>query len=150
VDHRLPKVLARQAQVSLRVSVHVRLEVVGLLRLRQLLDPRRQAVEAWCAERSVAEIEKTLLAAEIPVAPVRTIPEVARDPHLWEREMLLKMEDAIAGEIHLPGATIKMSKTPGRIGPVPTPGQHTDEILTRLLGYERAKIEELRREKVVA
>ena len=50
---------------------------------------------------------------------------------MWEREMLVKMEDAVAGEIYVPGVTIKMSKTPGRVGPVPTPGQHTDEVLRR-------------------
>jgi crotonobetainyl-CoA:carnitine CoA-transferase CaiB-like acyl-CoA transferase len=113
-------------------------------------DARRKAVEAWCAENTVDHIVKTLLDAEIPVAPVKTIPQVAVDPHLWEREMLVKMEDPVAGEMYLPGATIKMSKTPGRVGPVPTPGQHTDEVLSRLLGYDRAMLEELRQAKVIA
>ena len=63
------------------------------------------------------------------MAPVLSTPQVAKDPHLWEREMLVKMEDAVAGEMYLPGLTIKFSKTPGKLGPVPTPGQHTDEIL---------------------
>ncbi|HWO85504.1 MAG TPA: CoA transferase [Stellaceae bacterium] len=113
-------------------------------------DARRKAVEAWCADNTVDHIVKTLLDAEIPVAPVKTIPQVAVDPHLWEREMLVKMEDPVAGEMYLPGATIKMSKTPGRIGPVPTPGQHTDEVLSGILGYDRATLEELRRAKVIA
>jgi crotonobetainyl-CoA:carnitine CoA-transferase CaiB-like acyl-CoA transferase len=113
-------------------------------------DARRKAVEAWCAENTVDHIVKTLLDAEIPVAPVKTIPQVAEDPHLWEREMLVKMEDPVAGEMYLPGATIKMSKTPGRVGPVPTPGQHTDEVLSRLLGYDRTALEELRQAKVIA
>jgi formyl-CoA transferase len=113
-------------------------------------DARRKAVEAWCAENTVDHIVKTLLDAEIPVAPVKTIPQVAIDPHLWEREMLVKMEDPVAGEMYLPGATIKMSKTPGRVGPVPTPGQHTDEVLSRLLGYDRATLDDLRQAKVIA
>ncbi len=113
-------------------------------------DARRKAVEAWCAENTVDHIVKTLLDAEIPVAPVKTIPQVAVDPHLWEREMLVKMEDPVAGEMCLPGATIKMSKTPGRVGPVPTPGQHTDELLSRILGYDRAILDELRQVKVIA
>jgi formyl-CoA transferase len=113
-------------------------------------DARRKAVEAWCAENTVDDIVKTLLDAEIPVAPVKSIPQVAVDPHLWEREMLVKMEDPVAGEMYLPGATIKMSKTPGRIGPVPTPGQHTDEVLSRLLGYDRATLQELRQADVIA
>jgi crotonobetainyl-CoA:carnitine CoA-transferase CaiB-like acyl-CoA transferase len=75
---------------------------------------------------------------------------VAKDPHLWEREMLVKMEDAVAGELHVPGVTIKMSKTPGRVGPVPTPGQHTDEVLGRLLGYDSDTLGELRESGVIA
>ncbi len=113
-------------------------------------DARRKAVEAWCAENTVDHIVKTLLDAEIPVAPVKTISQVAEDPHLWEREMLVKMEDPVAGEMYLPGATIKMSKTPGRVGHVPTPGEHTDEVLSRLLGYDRTILEELRQAKVIA
>jgi formyl-CoA transferase len=113
-------------------------------------DPRKVAVAKWCAENTVDHIVSTLLAAEIPVAPVKTIPQAAEDPHLWEREMLVKMPDALAGEIHVPGATIKMSKTPGRVGHVPTPGEHTDEVLSGLLGYDRATLDELREAKVIA
>jgi crotonobetainyl-CoA:carnitine CoA-transferase CaiB-like acyl-CoA transferase len=107
-------------------------------------DARRQAVTKWCAEHTVDEIVAALTAAEIPVAPVKSIPQAAADPHLWEREMLVKMPDALAGEIHLPGATIKMSKTPGRVGHVPTPGEHTDEVLSALLGYDRSTLAVLR------
>jgi len=113
-------------------------------------DSPRKKVEAWCLDHTVDEIVSALVEADIPVAPVKTIPQVAEDPHLWEREMLVKMQDPVAGEMYLPGATIKMSKTPGRIGPVPTPGQHTDEVLSRILGYDRATLEDLRQAKVIA
>jgi crotonobetainyl-CoA:carnitine CoA-transferase CaiB-like acyl-CoA transferase len=114
-----------------------------------LEDPRKVAVQKWCAENTVDHVVSTLLAAEIPAAPVKTIPQAAEDPHLWEREMLVKMPDALAGEIHVPGATIKMSKTPGRVGHVPTPGEHTDEVLSGLLGYNSAALRELREAKVI-
>ena len=81
---------------------------------------------------------------------MRTIPEVAKYPHLWEREMLVKKDDAIAGEMYLPGATIKLSKTPARVGEVPTPPSHTDEVLGRLLGYDRATLDSLRQAGTVA
>jgi crotonobetainyl-CoA:carnitine CoA-transferase CaiB-like acyl-CoA transferase len=111
---------------------------------------RRAAIEAWCAARTMDEICATLLDAGIPTAPVRTIPEVAKDPHVWEREMLVKMDDAVAGEMYLPGATIKLSKTPARVGAVPTPGQHTDEVLGSVLGYDAAKLAALRDARVIA
>jgi crotonobetainyl-CoA:carnitine CoA-transferase CaiB-like acyl-CoA transferase len=60
------------------------------------------------------------------------------------------MDDPVAGEMYLPGATIKMSKTPGRIGPVPTPGQHTDEIIGTVLGYDPSVIGNLREAGAIA
>lgn len=113
-------------------------------------DARRARVEAWCAARSVQEICATLLDAGVPVAPVRTIPEVAQDPHLWEREMLVKMDDPVAGEMYVPGVAIKLSRTPGRLGPVPAPGEHTDAVLSEVLGYDRAAIEALRAAGAIA
>jgi crotonobetainyl-CoA:carnitine CoA-transferase CaiB-like acyl-CoA transferase len=112
-------------------------------------DERRRLLESWCAERAVAEIMQTLAAAGIPVGPVRSIPEVTRDPHTWQREMLAKQPDPLAGEIHVPGLAVKMSATPGRIGPVPSPGQHTDEILASLLDYDAALLKSLRSAKVI-
>jgi crotonobetainyl-CoA:carnitine CoA-transferase CaiB-like acyl-CoA transferase len=113
-------------------------------------DERRRLLDSWCADRSVADITQTLAAAGIPVGPVRSIPEVTNDAHTWEREMLMKQPDALAGEIHVPGLAVKMSATPGRIGPVPTPGQHTDEILASLLDYDAARLDSLRAAKVIA
>ncbi len=113
-------------------------------------DERRRLLETWCAAHSVAEILETLMAAGIPVAPVRGIPEVTKDAHTWEREMLAKQPDALAGEIHVPGLAVKMSLTPGRIGPVPSPGEHTDEILTALLDYDAERLKSLRAAKVIA
>jgi crotonobetainyl-CoA:carnitine CoA-transferase CaiB-like acyl-CoA transferase len=105
---------------------------------------RREKIDAWCAARTMDEICAALHENGIPAAPVRTIPEVAKDPHLWEREMLVKMKDPVAGEMFVPGATIKLSKTPARVGAVPTPGQHTDDVLREVLGYDAATLAALR------
>ena len=113
-------------------------------------DARRKALDAWCATRTTDEICTALLAEGVPVAPVKTIPQVVEDPHLWEREMMVKMDDPVAGEIYAPGVTVKMSATPGRVGPVPTPGQHTDAILGDLLGFDETKLSALRAAKVIA
>jgi CoA:oxalate CoA-transferase len=113
-------------------------------------DRRRALVEKWAADHTTDEVCQTLHEAGIPSGPVRTIPEVAKDPHLWEREMLVKKDDAIAGEMYLPGATIKFSKTPTPVGEVPTPGQHTDEVLGRLLDYDRATLDSLRSAGTIA
>ena len=112
-------------------------------------DDRRRALDAWCATRTMDEVCTALLAEGVPVAPVKTIPEVVKDPHMWEREMMVKLDDPVAGEIYAPGVTVKMSATPGRVGPVPTPGQHTDEVLSELLDFDAAKLASLRTAKVI-
>jgi formyl-CoA transferase len=109
----------------------------------------REAIASWCRDRTRAEICETLERADVPVAPVLSIPEVAELPHLWEREMLVETPDPIAGEIYVPGLTIKFSKSPGAIGPVPTAGEHTDEILSRLADYDARRIAELRAHHVI-
>ena len=95
------------------------------------------------------EIVSALLELGVPVAPVRSIPQVVKDPHVWEREMLVKMDDPVAGEVYAPGVTIKLSQTPGRVGPVPTPGQHTDDVLGGLLGMDAGRLAGLREKKVI-
>jgi CoA:oxalate CoA-transferase len=79
-----------------------------------------------------------------------TVYNLAKDPRLGEREMLVKIDDPVAGEMYVPGVTIKLSRTPGRIGPVPAPGQHTVQVLENVLGLDHATIEALRRDGAVA
>jgi crotonobetainyl-CoA:carnitine CoA-transferase CaiB-like acyl-CoA transferase len=43
-----------------------------------------------------------------------------------------------------------MSATPGRVGPVPTPGQHTDKLLSEILNFDSSKLAALRQAKVIA
>jgi crotonobetainyl-CoA:carnitine CoA-transferase CaiB-like acyl-CoA transferase len=42
-----------------------------------------------------------------------------------------------------------MSKTPGRVGHVPTPGEHTDELLSAILGYDKPTLQELRTANII-
>jgi CoA:oxalate CoA-transferase len=97
-------------------------------------------VSAWVQEKTVAEVVAILERAEVPVAPVQTIAQAARDPHLWERKMLVELDDAESGRTFVPGLTIKFSDTPGGIGPIPRPGEHNEEIYCTLLGHSREEV----------
>ena len=65
--------------------------------------------------------------------------EVFADSQIKHREMLISMQHKLSGknEISLIGSPIKMSSTPVtyRHAP-PFLGQHTDEILEKLLGLD--------------
>jgi crotonobetainyl-CoA:carnitine CoA-transferase CaiB-like acyl-CoA transferase len=52
--------------------------------------------------------------------------------------------------MYVPGVAMKLSATPGQVGSVPSPGQHTDEVLGRLLGYDAETLTALRAAKVIA
>ncbi len=98
----------------------------------------------WLAPRSVAEAESLLLAEGLPIAPVRTYAEAARDPHVADREML--QATSVEGNARIPvvGPAAKFSRTPVRVrSGAPALGAHNDEILAEL-GIEPAERAELK------
>ncbi len=114
---------------------------------------RRAEVDAlfagWLAGQSVADAIATLLAAGLPIAPVRSYAEAAADPHVRAREMLqdVAQEDGTLRPITGPAA--KLSRTPLRVrSGAPALGAHNDEIL-REAGFDTTAIAELRKLGVV-
>lgn len=107
-------------------------------------NPLGDTLVTWCVERTTAEIVGVLSDHDVPCAPVATTADVADDPHLHEREMLIPTPDSIASELYLPGLSIKFSEATGGIGPVPELGEHTEQVLHEWLGYEPSRIEALR------
>lgn len=65
--------------------------------------------------------------------------------------MITEVEHPACGPIKLINTPIKYSEaTPGVRSPPPTLGQHTDEILGQLLGYDEAEIARLKEEGVIS
>ncbi|MBI4308079.1 MAG: CoA transferase [Chloroflexi bacterium] len=78
------------------------------------------------------------------VGKVYTLDEVASDPQVRHRQMVIEVQDPQHGVIPQVGIGIKLSDTPGRIRSLaPSPGQHTDEVL-HSLGYTAQTITALR------
>ena len=106
-------------------------------------------VDAWARDKTVAEVVQVLEQAEVPVGPVHTIPQAAHDPHLWERHMLVETEDHEQGRTYVPGLTVKFSDTPGKIGPIPQPGEHNSEVYCEWLGHTEAALTRWKEEGIV-
>ena len=85
----------------------------------------------------------------IPINAVNDIPAAAQEPHLHERELLVKVPEPMAGTIHVSGRPIKLSRSDMPVGSAPVPGQHTEEILTSLLNYSPEEIDKLEAEGAV-
>lgn len=108
-----------------------------------------QVVAEWVQDKTVEEVMSILEKAEVPVGPVNTIPQVAKDPHVWERQMMVEVEDPIAGKMLVPGLTIKFSETPGKLARIPQPGEHNEEIYCGLLGHSQAELARWKEEGVI-
>lgn len=84
------------------------------------------------------------------VAPVYTLDEALKDPHNRHRQMVIEVDDPQLGKLTQVGIAPKFSETPGSVrSPAPSPGQHTDEVLTEA-GYSQADIARLRELGAVA
>ncbi len=101
-------------------------------------------------EKTSAEWLKILTEAEIPNAPINTIDRVFTDPQVCAREMIVDMEHPVTGKYKVVGSPMKLSQTPVQYRiPPPLLGEHTEEVLRNILGYDAAAIARLKEEKVI-
>ena len=88
---------------------------------------------------------KLLEDAGIPAAPVNDYADVAKDPQVLANDYVVEIEDPIHGKVKVPGIPVKLSKTPGSVEKLaPELGQHTEEVLMKVLGYTWNDLAKLR------
>ena len=107
---------------------------------KDALEPR---LAARFRERTTAEWLGRLR-GRVPCAPVNTITEALEDEQVRARDMIVEVEHPELGTLREVASPVK---TPGAItAPAPAPklGQHTDELLRALLGYDEQKVARLR------
>jgi crotonobetainyl-CoA:carnitine CoA-transferase CaiB-like acyl-CoA transferase len=76
---------------------------------------------------------------------INSIKEICEDPHIAYRRMLVEIDQPIVGKMRIANSAIRMSETPGEVyAPAPVLGQHTDEVLQRVLGYSPEQIAALK------
>jgi crotonobetainyl-CoA:carnitine CoA-transferase CaiB-like acyl-CoA transferase len=87
--------------------------------------------------------------ADVPVSRVYALNELAEDPQLKHRQMIVAVDCPGEGRVCQAGISIKLSETPGEIKNLgSTTGQDTEEILSEL-GYSEEDIKKLQEAKVV-
>ena len=72
------------------------------------------------------------------------------DPQVQHRNMIAEVPHPTIGTLRVTGIPIKYSDTPGtiRLHP-PLLGEHTDEVLSDVLGYSSDRIEALKAQQVI-
>jgi succinate--hydroxymethylglutarate CoA-transferase len=92
----------------------------------------------------------TLKAAGIPCGMINTVAQALQDPHTQARAMVETVTHPTAGPVKILGIPLKFSDTPASIRAAPpTLGQHSDEILQNMLGYDAAHIARLRANRTI-
>jgi crotonobetainyl-CoA:carnitine CoA-transferase CaiB-like acyl-CoA transferase len=87
--------------------------------------------------------------AEIPSAPVNDMADLVNDPQVIANGWVSEVDDPSLGKVRVPGVTVQLSKTPGKVRALaPELGQHTEEVLMEVLGYTWDDIAKLREKGV--
>ena len=97
---------------------------------------RKQPTQHWV---------QRLESAGLPCGPVNTIDRVFDDAQVRHRGMSMSMAHPAGTDAPLIGSPLKLSQTPVSYRrPPPMLGQHTDEVLERLLGLDDSARDALR------
>jgi len=102
-------------------------------------------VSTWCAGRQRDDLVALLAERGIPCAPVRSVEEVAFDPEVGKRRMLIDIDAPGSVPIKVLGTPVRLSTIDPNLPPCPPPalGEHTEEVLGSI-GISVAEIRRLR------
>jgi crotonobetainyl-CoA:carnitine CoA-transferase CaiB-like acyl-CoA transferase len=110
----------------------------------------QELIKAWARGKTRQELWDGLRHIDYFGAPVLSMGEVIEDPHIKERNAFIDRNHSTAGPIKLLAPWIHMSKTPASIrADSPAIGQHTDEVLSEILGLSTTELTDLRNQGVV-
>ena len=81
---------------------------------------------------------------DVPCGPIMSTQDLATDEHIRGRDMYVELDHPQRGTWYNVGMPIKLSASPARIERSPLLGEHTDEVLTSVLGYDAARVASLK------
>lgn len=112
----------------------------------------RPALEAWAADKTKLEASRLLCELGIVAGPSNTAADLAADPHVALRDMLIEVPRP-DGErpMLVVGNPVKLSRVAeGPVSSFPSLGEHTDDVLRGLLGLEDEELTRLRAAGAIA
>ena len=91
-----------------------------------------------------------ILESRVPIAPIHTIDKALADPQTLSRNMVVEIDYGKEQKLKILGNPIKMSEVEQEVFKEPPRlGEHTEEVLTRILNYSTETIGELKQQKII-
>lgn len=112
-----------------------------------------QQLRDYFSTITIEEADMICREAMVPGGPCNTFRELANDPQVKDREMLIHVEDPKAGDTLQIGLAAKFTGGPedkgdNTVAPAPALGAHTEEYL-KGLGISREKMEHMHAEGII-
>ena len=93
------------------------------------------AVEEWTKTKTKFEVMDICNPQNIPVGPILSLKEISEDEGLYATGTMVKVDHPARGEYLSVGCPIKLSDSDVEVERSPLLGEHTQEVLTDVLGY---------------
>ncbi len=111
-----------------------------LPRLNQIFE----RIEQWTMTKDKFEAMDILNEYDIPCGPILSMKELAEDQSLRATGTIVEVDHPKRGKYLSVGNPIKLSASPSEVTRSPLLGEHTDEILREVLGYNDNEVKAIR------
>lgn len=111
-----------------------------LPRLQEVFD----TVEEWTMTKDKFEAMQILNDHDIPCGPILSMKELAEEQSLRETQTVVEVEHPTRGKYLTVGNPVKLTDNQVKVGRSPLLGEHTDEILSRVLEFDDKRIAQIR------
>jgi formyl-CoA transferase len=101
-------------------------------------------IEKWTMTKTKFEVMEICNKLDIPVGPILSMKEIADEPSLRKTGTVVEVDHPTRGKYLTVGNPVKMSDSITEVKRSPLLGEHTDEILTKVLGYSAKEVAEIR------
>ncbi len=101
-------------------------------------------IEEWTKTLDKFEVMEMCNPLNIPCGPILSMKELAEEPSLRATGTVVEVDHPTRGKYLTVGNPVKLSDSPSEVKRSPLLGEHTDEILSKVLGYDDQGIAELK------
>jgi formyl-CoA transferase len=103
-----------------------------------------ERIEQWTMTKDKFEAMDLLNEYDIPCGPILSMKELAEDQSLRATGTIVEVDHPKRGKYLSVGNPIKLSASPSEVTRSPLLGEHTDEILREVLGYNDNEVQTIR------